>query len=968
MTVSTEADLRILVLAGKHIDETLVAELVGSNEYTVARYGAVSRGVRRLEKTSSELVLVIPDSEDTSWHRALQRIREEYTTWSILVMDGGDAMEAKALKAGAFDVYSLKTVTPRHLRRSIRHLQHQIALEESLENEGSLFDWVEDTGRLGSWEMDVQGKTTWSDGVRRILQDTSGKLTEKFTSVRQFVHPDDLEIFDQANKATFEQGWPLDFEYRVIVGDGEIRYLHLHRRVEHGKNGKVSTAYGMVRDVTAEREFENFLFRRDAILQVVGSFAERFLRESDWENGIDSAIKNLGKAADVTRTFIFRKMPGPDKAATMSMIHEWAAPSVPPYLGRPEVQNQPFSPTYDRWRATLLRRKTIAGHIRNFQSDERRFFELTDTKSIMLVPVFVGTRWWGFIGVSEHREERDWLPVEIESLTMVADIFGSAILRRTMEDQVLEASRDAEDAKTIALEASKAKSRFLANMSHEIRTPISGILGMAEMTMTTGLTSEQREHLDMIRDAGRSLLTIVNDVLDISKIEAEKLELKPEDFDFRLELETAVRPFNPEADRKGIAFHYSVDDAVPNQVHGDPDRLGQILRNLIGNAMKFTERGRIELTVTVAEQKTERTKLHFTVRDTGEGIPREKLGSIFESFTQADSSVHKRHQGTGLGLTISRELVEMMDGDIGVDSEPGEGSTFTFTAWFGTAQQPGTMVETTPTATPQTMHLNLLLAEDNPLNQKFLTHFLSMFGHTVTVAENGIQALQKLNEGKGAIDLVLMDIQMPEMGGIEATQAIRTSDGKKYDVDIPIIALTAYSMKGDRERMLAAGMNDYVSKPVDMKELSGAIARCMAGRQQATVVPAPPEPSRAMVSKIQHDGTAVDLDMDSLIDRFDGNITLLKEILDLFLNEAAEKLANLDAGLRSRNPEELGMALHSITNIASHVLAMGIVQQSRELERKCDNGTMEEVIRGVIKLRPQFVTLVQQVEERVRAL
>ncbi len=959
--------MRILVLAGKKIDESFVQRMLGSHEYAMARFGSVSRGVRRLESTPADLVLVVPDDDDTSWSRALQRLRQEYDTWPILICSHGEEREEEALSAGAFDIFDTQTVQPSQMKRSLRHLEHQVKLEATLRKDQTMFDWIEETGRLGSWELGADGKTIWSDGVRAILKD-DGRLTEEFTSVRQFVHPEDLEVYDQANKATFEQGWPLDFEYRVNLSDDDLRYLHLHRRVELGNDGKVARAYGMVRDVTAEREFENFLFRRDAVLQVVGGFAERFLRESDWESGIDSALKQLGKAADVTRVFIFQKSPGSATGANVSMAHEWASPLVEPILHRPETQNQTFSPTYDRWRNTLLQRKIIAGHVSNFQSEERLFFELTNTKSIMIVPVFVGTSWWGFIGVSEHRLERDWLPVEIESMTMVADIFGSAILRRSMEDQLLEVSRSAYDAKDIALEASKAKSRFLANMSHEIRTPISGILGMAEMTITTGLTSEQREHMDMIRDAGRSLLSIVNDVLDISKIEAEKLELKPEDFELRAELETTARPFTVEADRAGIVFQYSVDEAVPSHVHGDPDRLAQILRNLIGNSMKFTERGLIELSVEMAGVEKKRSRLRFTVRDTGEGIAEDKIETIFESFTQADSSVRKKHQGTGLGLTISKELVEMMGGDISVNSELGKGSTFTFTVWFDEAETPQVAVaEPATKVAPQTMHLNILLAEDNPLNQKFLTHFLTMFGHTVTIAGNGRFALEELYRQGRQIDLILMDIQMPEMGGIEATKLIREADGKSFDTGIPIIALTAYAMKGDKERMLKAGMNEYVSKPVDMKELSAAIAGCMADKIQ-TAPPRPPVAPRAVRDKLEADGVVITLDMDSLINRFDGNMELLKDILELFLLEADEKIANLDNGIKSRNPKELGMALHSITNIASHVLAMDIVRLSGELEKVCYNGSLDDVAEGVLDLRPQFVALVQAVRNSLGTL
>ncbi|HKI80069.1 MAG TPA: response regulator, partial [Pseudodesulfovibrio sp.] len=485
-------------------------------------------------------------------------------------------------------------------------------------------------------------------------------------------------------------------------------------------------------------------------------------------------------------------------------------------------------------------------------------------------------------------------------------------------------------------------------MSHEIRTPISGILGMAEMMVTTGLTETQREHMDMIRDASNSLLNIVNDILDISKIEAGRMELKPEDFTFRSALETSVRSFGPQAELNGLVFRYTVADDVPARLNGDPDRLGQVLWNLIGNALKFTPRGLVELTVELSRVEAGRACLQFKVRDTGVGIPEDKLDAVFDSFTQADSSLRKKHQGTGLGLTISRQLVNMMGGEIGVESAVGKGSTFFFTAWFGLAEKQKPEAAPARSRTPRTLHLNILLADDNPMNRKYLQHFLTMFGHTVTTAENGVQALEALRENGRTLDVILMDVQMPEMSGLEATRAIRESDGRLYDRRIPIIALTAYAMKGDRERMLDAGMDDYVSKPVDMHKLSEAIVRCTADREAGREfacrrASAPPEPKPREMPEVT-------LDVDSLSRRFEGNMDLFKDILDLFLLEARAKREDLHRGLEAMDAKVVASALHSITNISSHVLAMDLVKQSRELEKRCYCGEMDAVKEGVKSL------------------
>jgi signal transduction histidine kinase/CheY-like chemotaxis protein/PAS domain-containing protein len=956
--------VKILILAGKHVDERDLDLLPEGHERTVVRLAAVSRGVRRLEKGEADLVLFVPDADDNSWPRAVGRVREEYGRQCIVfVRDPG--REAEALEQGAFDCFVPGPQARECLVRSLRHLEDRLAVEARLKSGRDLLDWMERTDGFGSWQMDADGEIDWSAGLRRMFgrEEAPGR---RLSALRNHVHPDDLEVFDRANEATFDQGWPLDFEYRVVDEEGKVRHLHVNREVELGPGGDVVRIRGMARDVSLQKEFEELLFRRDAVLQVLANFASRFLRKVDWNEGVNEALAKLGKVADVTRIYLFKKEAGPDGAETLSLHNEWGVEWVAPLGALPESRELAVSPRYDTWRGAMLKRKVVTGHVKHFRKEERALFAATGAKSVMIVPVFAGNAWWGLLGLSEHRRERDWLPVEIESMMLAANLFGSAIHYGEMSRKLVEANRSAEEASSAALEANMAKSMFLANMSHEIRTPISGILGMAEMMVTTGLTETQREHMDMIRDASNSLLNIVNDILDISKIEAGRMELKPEDFTFRSALETSVRSFGPQAELNGLVFRYTVAEDVPARLNGDPDRLGQVLWNLIGNALKFTPRGLVELSVELSRIEGGRACLQFKVRDTGVGIPEDKLDAVFDSFTQADSSLRKKHQGTGLGLTISRQLVNMMGGEIGVESVVGQGSTFFFTAWFGLAEEPGPEAAPVRPRTPRTLHLNILLADDNPMNRKYLQHFLTMFGHTVTTAENGVEALEILR-GKGrAVDVVLMDVQMPEMSGLEATRAIRESDGRLYDRKIPIIALTAYAMKGDRERMLEAGMDDYVSKPVDMHKLSEAIVRCTADREarkDAICRPAPAQPEPAAEEKIE-----VTLDVDSLCKRFEGNMDLYKDILDLFLLEAKVKREDLNRGLDAMDAKSVAAALHSITNISSHVLAMDVVSRSRSLEKRCYCGEMDEVKEGVKDLLPRFDALVRAVENEAARL
>ena len=947
-----------LILAGKSVDVKRLKRLLGVAGASVHRYAAVSRGVRRLEAESFDMAILAPDAGDATWGAALRRVRRDFALRPLLFFPNGSGEAVEAVSDGAFAVFDLGEADEESVRAAVRFLAEQTALERALFRERAARAWMEKTGRMGAWSMDEAGGVTWSDGVRRILGDERGALTADFDSIRAFVLPEDRDIFDQAHLATFEQGWPLDFEYRARTAEGDIRHLHLHRRVELDDGGEVRRAYGLIRDVSEERDFEQFLFRRDAIMQTAGRFSAMLLRDASWSVGMEAALSDMGEALDVSAACLLRRRTDSTGEGVFAVDAKWFADHASSMEASGDLEGFPMA---KQWVDAMRRRKVVAGDARDFRSSERRALERLGFKSILCVPVFVGDGWWGVMVFAEQRRERRWEAAELESLSMIADIFGAAVLRSSMEGELKEAHRQAQEAQSMAMEASQAKSRFLANMSHEIRTPISGILGMAEMTVTTGLTAEQREHVDMIREAARSLLSIVNDILDLSKVEADKMRLRHEDFALRTVIENTLAPFAVQAEAKNLAFLHDVDDDAPRLVRGDPERLGQVLRNLLSNAVKFTDRGLVETSVEKAadvDEERGRVQLRFSVRDTGVGIPEHMVDAVFDSFTQVDESAGKRHQGTGLGLAISRELVELMDGEMSVESQPGRGSVFTFTACFDAPRQepqPGS----TAGAAVETFHLNILLAEDNPLNQKFLTHFLTIFGHTVTVAGNGVEALEELKRRGRDIDLVLMDIQMPEMGGVEAARAIRAADGRHFDPDIPVIALTAYAMKGDRERMIEAGMNDYVSKPVDMKALSAAIARCMKNAEGRLSKRTKGQVQTAL--KKAASDVAVELDLDGLVDRFDGQTDLLRDILELFLLEADEKLASLDEGARTSDPDVLGPALHSIANIASHVMAMDILTRARELEKSCYLGDVDAVLNGVIDLRPRFEALVRAV-------
>ena len=521
------------------------------------------------------------------------------------------------------------------------------------------------------------------------------------------------------------------------------------------------------------------------------------------------------------------------------------------------------------------------------------------------------------------------------ALSLLALVFGTSILDR--------------ERAAVAENATLHKSEFLAKMSHEIRSPLNGILGMTTLALQTDLSTLQREYLVTVQSSAESLMSVINDILDFSRIEAGRVELEFLDFSPARRIERILAPMRPKAVEKGLSLSVEIAPDVPERVNGDPGRVGQVLINLVGNALKFTSKGDVKVLVAVEQVEAETSWLRFTVANTGIGIPPEKLNTIFDSFSQADTSTTRVYGGTGLGLTISKQLVEMMGGTISVESEPGLGARFIFRLRFkkAAALQP-LLPQATIECGQITTRRRILLVEDNVVNQKVAEGLLQKHGHEVEIAANGLQALSAL-AGRD-FDIVPMDVQMPVMDGIEATRLLRAREKISGGHQL-VYAMTASAMEGDQQLCLEAGMDGFLSKPIQAEELCSAVNKCDWN-----------QPSRSP-DKLPEESVC----RQELLSRVSGDRELLARLVTIFREDYPAQMKTVRDAVILSDANALRVASHTLKGVLSNLAARGAAQLASDLEAMARRGDTAGADQRVADLETEIARVAERLETLCRS-
>jgi two-component system CheB/CheR fusion protein len=690
-------------------------------------------------------------------------------------------------------------------RGSNRDITKSKRSEEELRMSQKDLGRAQAVARTGSWRLDVRhNELLWSDETYRIFGIPQGTpLTyEAFLAT---VHPEDQKLVDQEWTAALH-GEPYDIEHRIIAEDS-VKWVRETAELEFDKHGLLLGGFGTVQDITERKWIENNLRETKDYL----------------ENLIDHANAPIivwDPSYSITRfNHAFERLTGLGAEEVLGKSLEILFPEESRDKSLEYIKK---ALSGERWEAVEIPILTTKGFARTVLWNSANIYD--KDRKMVVATIAQGQ------DITERKQMEKELEQKVQERTVELfhskeelEVANEELQSELEEHRKLEA--DLIEAKEAAEAAAEAKMAFLANMSHELRTPMNAVVGFTSLLLDDNLTPEQKDCVEGIRNGGEALLALINDILEFSKAEKEKVSLEYQPLRLKHCIEESLDMVAVQANQKGLNLSYTINYGTPDTIMGDPGRLRQILVNLLGNAIKFTDAGEVSVSVSSKVVEGNDRQILFAVRDTGIGIPQDKMNRLFQPFGQLERIISRKRDGVGLGLAISKKLVELMRGEIWAESVPGQGSTFCFTIRAKAIQCPSQDVEAEDTdsaleSLAERKPLSILVAEDNPSNQRVLVAILKRMGYRPDAVADGKEVLQALE--LRPYDLILMDVRMPEMDGITATRVIR----KLWPKNSPkVVAITAYAMPGDQRMCLEAGMDDYLSKPVQKKDLEAVLIK-----------------------------------------------------------------------------------------------------------------------------------------------
>ncbi len=729
------------------------------------------------------------------------------------------------------------------------------------------------------WVTDAEGGGRFAN---RAYQDFCGRSNGQVEGSKwqELLHPEDVQAYVQEFRRVVQAQMPFRAEARVRRADGEWRLMAAYAEPRRSAGGEFLGHVGLCLDITERKETEEAL---------------------------QSSEEKFRQLAESVHEVFWMMSPAGGEVLYVSPAYEqiWGK-SCDSLYQDPMSWTEAIHPD-DRDRAHALFARQVQGEV--VESEYR--IRTTD-----------GQQKW----ICDRA-----FPIRNQSGQVIRLVgIAEEITERKRYEADLIAARESAEA------ANQAKSRFLANMSHEIRTPMNGVIGMVQLLLETPLTPEQRRYATVAQESGRALITLIDDILDISKIEAGRITLEKVSFDVHDIVEQVVQLSRVQANAKGLRVRSRVSARIPRLLSGDPHRLRQVLTNLLSNATKFTERGEVILEAELANESAGHATIRFSITDTGIGIRSDQIAGLFSPFTQADTSTTRKYGGTGLGLAICKHLVEMMGGTIGVKSQMHQGSTFWFTAVFvlvlpeqhhSTNEVEDGLPGLRNGTTFRVQAGRILVAEDNATNREVILAQLRRLGHKPTAVTNGEEAVAAVAHGR--YDLVLMDCEMPVMDGFEATRLIHTSTGAR----VPIIAVTANATPADHDRCLREGMDDYITKPTELGRLTELLAKWLSAPLLADTAESIGHPASRQA--------IVTFDADDFLRRLTDDRQLARNVLATFLQNAPTQLCSLRKWLDAAEANQLRLQAHALKGASATVAAEGLRAIAQKIEAAGAAGTLD---------------------------